>query len=46
MKWNGEGFVLLSTVAYAFSAALIKEYSRREDTVVLSGLPVWPQAAW
>ena len=37
MKWNGEGFVLLSTVAYAFSAALIKEYSRREDTVVLSG---------
>lgn len=37
MHWNGEGFVLLSTVAYAFSAALIKEYSRREDTVVLSG---------
>ncbi len=37
MRWNGEGFVLLSTVAYAFSSALIKEYSRREDTVVLSG---------
>ena len=37
MKWNGEGFVLLSTVAYAFSAALIKEYAKRENPVVLSG---------
>ena len=37
MKLNGEGFILLSTVAYAFSSALIKEYSKREDPVVLSG---------
>ncbi len=37
MKLNGEGFILLSTVAYAFSSALIKEYSGRENPVVLSG---------
>lgn len=37
MKLNGEGFILLSTVAYAISSALVKEYSRKENPVVLSG---------
>lgn len=36
-KLTGEGFILISTVAYAFSSAIIKEYSKEEDTVVLSG---------
>lgn len=36
-RWNGEGFILLSTVAYAMSSVLIKRYSREEDPVTLSG---------
>lgn len=34
---NGEGFILLSTVASAVSAVLIKRYSAKEDPVLLSG---------
>lgn len=33
----GDGLVLLSTVAYAFSSVLLKRYSVKEDPVVLSG---------
>lgn len=35
--WNGEGFILLSTVAAAVSSILIKRYSAKEDPVLLSG---------
>lgn len=35
--WNGEGFVLLSTVASALSTILIKRYSEQDDPVLLSG---------
>lgn len=34
---NGEGFMLISTVAYGFSSVLIKIYSRTENPVMLSG---------
>ena len=34
---NGEGFVLLSTVASAVSAVLIKRFSAKHDPVLLSG---------
>ena len=34
---NGEGFVLLSTVASAISAVLIKRFSAKNDPVMLSG---------
>lgn len=37
MKFTGEGFIFLSTVAYAFSSGLMKNYSKRHDTVLLSG---------
>lgn len=37
MSFLGEGFILLSTLAYAVSGSLIKLYSKKEDTVVLSG---------
>lgn len=37
LRLNGEGFILLSTISYAFSSALIKKYSQRENPVVLSG---------
>lgn len=33
----GEGFILISTIAYAFSAVLIKNYSSSENPVILSG---------
>lgn len=33
----GEGCILLSTVASAFSASLIKKYSKKEDPMILSG---------
>lgn len=35
--WNGEGFILLSTVAYAFSSVFLKRYSGEEKPVTLSG---------
>ncbi|MEA4854022.1 MAG: DMT family transporter [Christensenella sp.] len=37
MSFLGEGFILISTVAYAVSTSLIKNYSQAEDPVVLSG---------
>jgi len=39
LKFNllGDGFVFLSTVAYAFSSVLLKRYSKEDDPVVLSG---------
>lgn len=37
LKWNGEGFVLLASVAYAFSSAFIKIYSTDSSPVMLSG---------
>lgn len=37
MSFSGEGAILLSTVAYAFSSCLLKSYSRKEDPVILSG---------
>jgi drug/metabolite transporter (DMT)-like permease len=37
MHWNGEGFVFLSALMYAFSSSFIKDFSKREDPVMLSG---------
>jgi drug/metabolite transporter (DMT)-like permease len=36
-RFTGEGFVFLSALSYAFSAALIKRFSSTEDPVLLSG---------
>lgn len=36
-RWDGEGFLLLSTFSSACAAVLIKQYSKREDPVTLSG---------
>lgn len=35
--WNGEGFIFLSTVAYAFSSVYLKRFSKEENPVLLSG---------
>ena len=37
MNFLGDGFVILSTVAYSFSSAFMKRFSKHEDPVVLSG---------
>lgn len=37
MNFLGDGFVILSTVSYAFSSVLMKRFSAYEDPVVLSG---------
>lgn len=37
LKFTGEGFIFLSTVAYAFSSVYLKRYSRTENPVTLSG---------
>lgn len=37
IKITGEGFIFLSTVAYAVSSGLMKNYSKKHDTVLLSG---------
>lgn len=37
MKIMGEGFILISTIAYAFSAVYLKKFSKYENPVVLSG---------
>lgn len=34
---NGEGFILLSAIMYALSSGMIKNFSRTEDPVTLSG---------
>lgn len=37
MSFLGEGCIFLSTVSYAFSSVLIKNFSRKENPVTLSG---------
>lgn len=37
MNFLGDGFVILSTVAYAFSSVFMKKFSKSEDPVVISG---------
>ena len=37
MNFLGDGFVILSTVSYAFSSVLMKRFSKHEDPVVISG---------
>lgn len=37
MSFLGEGLILLSSISYAVSSALIKRFSQRENTVALSG---------
>lgn len=37
MSVTGEGFMFLSTVAYAFSSVYFKRYAKEEDSFVLSG---------
>lgn len=37
MSFQGEGFMLLSTLSYALSSVLIKKYGQRENPVTLSG---------
>lgn len=36
-QFMGEGFIFLSTIAYAFSSVYLKRYSKDENPVVLSG---------
>lgn len=37
MSFLGEGFIFLSTIAYAFSSVIMKNYSKTENPVMLSG---------
>ena len=37
MKLTGEGFILLSVIAYGISSTMIKSYSKDENPVMLSG---------
>lgn len=37
MTLTGEGFILISTIAYGVSSALIKQFSKKDNTVMLSG---------
>ncbi len=37
MNFTGDGFVIISTIAYALSSVLMKRYSKYEDPVVISG---------
>lgn len=37
LTFVGEGFIFLSTVAYAFSSVFLKRYSKSENPVILSG---------
>lgn len=37
MHWNGEGFILLSAVFYALSSSCIKEFSKKDNPMMLSG---------
>lgn len=37
MSLTGEGFILFSSTAYAFSSVFMKKYSKEENPVVLSG---------
>lgn len=35
--FNGEGFIFLSTVSYAFSSVFMKRYTKTENPIILSG---------
>lgn len=37
LKFTGEGFIFLSTIAYAFSSVYLKRYAKEENPVILSG---------
>ncbi len=37
VSFGGEGLVLLSTVAYAFSSVIMKKYAKKDNPVMLSG---------
>ncbi len=37
MNFTGDGFVLISAIAYSISSSLIKRFSKHEDPVVISG---------
>ena len=37
LQFNGEGFILLSALMYAFSSTFIKSFSKKENPLVLSG---------
>lgn len=37
LAWNGEGFIFISTIAYAFSSVLMKRFSKTENPMLLSG---------
>ncbi len=37
LSFYGEGFIVLSTIAYAFSSVYIKKYSKEHNPVLLSG---------
>lgn len=37
LSFTGEGFILLSTLAYAFSSVYLKRFSQKENPVLLSG---------
>jgi Permeases of the drug/metabolite transporter (DMT) superfamily len=36
-KLIGEGFIIVSIIAYAFSSVLLKHYSKKENAIILSG---------
>ncbi|MGN1328630.1 MAG: DMT family transporter [Eubacterium sp.] len=36
-NFSGEGFIIISSLSYAFSSVFLKKFSESEDTVVLSG---------
>lgn len=36
-KLIGEGFIIISIIAYAFSSVLLKHYSKKENAILLSG---------
>lgn len=36
-RFTGEGFIFLSTIAYAFSSVFLKRYSKEDNPVLLSG---------
>lgn len=37
MTWNGEFFIFLSALSYACSSVMIKNYSQKENPIILSG---------
>lgn len=37
MAWNGEGFIILSTIAACFATVLMKKFSAKENPVLICG---------